>query len=89
MYKKVLNHSFRFMTTFGLTYMAADLLRGENGRLLVSEVSSLWGRGALTRSYPSALTVFKNTGKSWEPTKYTGGTHFELLAKMILEGDFE
>jgi glutathione synthase/RimK-type ligase-like ATP-grasp enzyme len=85
----VLNYALRFAEAFDLTHTALDLLKDKTGKLLLLENTTIWERSQPGRSFPSKSVYFESTDKGWEPTEYTAGTYFELLAKMILEGYFK
>lgn len=84
----VMNYSLRFAEAFDLTHTALDLVRDKTGRLLLLENTTIWERPQRSRKYLSKSVYFVHTDKGWEPTEYTTGIQFELLAKMILEGYF-
>jgi glutathione synthase/RimK-type ligase-like ATP-grasp enzyme len=84
----VMDYALRFAEAFDLTHTALDIVRDKSGRLLLLENTTIWGRPQPGRIYRSQSLYFAHTDKGWEPTQYTMGTHFELLAEMIMEGCF-
>jgi hypothetical protein len=84
----VMNYALRFAEAFDLTHTALDLVRDKTGKLLLLENTTIWQRHQRSRMYPSKSVYFAHTDKGWEPTEYTTGIQFELLAKMLFEGCF-
>ena len=86
--EEVLDYALKVAEAFDLTHAALDLLRDEAGKLQLVENTTIWERFQQSRRFPSQAPFFERTDWGWEPSEYTGGDFFELLAKMLLEGCF-
>jgi len=83
--EKLLSYAVKFARENNCLLCAVDVLRDRKGRMVICEAECTWGRGGV--DYKGRIFEFKD-GK-WIPTVYTLDRQYDLIAKAIIDGEFE